>query len=681
MAPLNQGIGNQTDYGEVVFGNGKEQRQFALASDVSYDMVNIFARRVAEGEPGPDDHPVFSSWTAASWTGGMGVNKFNPSSDMGRYWDSTMDVLYPGALMPAPRTIKYSNPGGVANLQCWPLGDFGNKFCASWGGSLYSYVPTSDTWSLETTTVHNLPVNKWTYYNDGLALSNSKNVFIPQGSNGYDTWIGTGPTVAGVSGVSAIDFTTYNNSIFALTTDGRLLQANKFPTILADWVLITTIPDDVTPQHLVTYKDFGGNPCIYVVTDKYVYALDFTNKILFTTDLVFPKHPKQGEASVVHKGDMAVSVGLGAHRYDTNTITSDGLDGGDGLPVNMRGFINSFDTAYNGLYALVQGAPLLSNPATSDNIIQAGSPDQPLSGPLGLTQNYLALKTDYGWSQRAKFDGLIPTSVHVSDSSSYYAVWFGGGSGFLYKQVLPTIYYNPRDLANDVVERERSGYMESSWYYWGWEGQPKVAKQLDVSILTASAEQTVLVEIKFDDDGNSWQNLGTISAAGEYTFRLGRNPFMPDLLDGSPYYEGVPHERVKIKFTFTNTSSDWMKCAKLQWMSLVARRYLRPQRQWTVPLDLTRSYKGFTTIQNLAFLTALAVRQTGVFFQIGQEQYVVDIVSLGGRRHSGPDESSQLSLNLVESFDVGPEDATQMYIDAQTDPYTSPDPWVFTGDA
>lgn len=649
--------------GQVFIGNLSDARPFRLAPrGIQNELTNIFARRSAEGDPQPDDHPVFSAWIQRDWTKGMGYNDVNPASDQGSYWKSTADTLYPGVLMPLPTVTTITKPGGGTG-NCWVLGDMntvagGDHVFVSWGNALYAFNPDTTTWTSRATLPLE-PSGKWTLYQslEGADAGNI-NAYIPHGTS-YSTFNGNTTVLSGLAGTSAVDFATYNDLLFRLDLNGHLFYASTLPSTSTDWTLIATVPDGSAPRHLISYKDLSGNPCLYVVTNKDVFALDFLNQILFTTDLVFPKHPEQGKAVEVKNGALEVSVGMGVNVYDTNTISQNGLDGGDGMPQEFRGAIVDIESAYNGMYALVRGAPLISETPPPSGELDAGPPHDQLTFDVNTNTNYVAFRSDYGWSIRKTMTGTKPTSVYVSDAQSFYALWYAC-DGNLYQQLLPTMYYNPRDQANDPVARELTAEHESGWYDYGWKGQPKIAKMVEVSMLRADPTSYVQVQVKFDLDSNPWTTLGNANAIGEFQFRLGNSTKAP-LADGSTFYQGVSMQRIKLKFVFVNNSGDPLNYPKLEWHQVIVRRYLRPQRQFTVFLDIhddpNGGENGYTADQQWHFLEALAISQLGIIFQPDDTQYTCDLVALSRTMMSGKDRSYNVNMTLIESFDLGPEDA------------------------
>lgn len=662
--------------GNVWIGNGKDNRPFKAQGPVRYELTNLFSRRAAEGDPQPDDHPIFSTWIQNDWTKGMGINKTNAASDQGSYWISTADTIHPEALTTAPLTILYNPPAGETG-HCWALGDFyspvsSGHFHASWGTHLYAYNPTLDTWTAKSSVMHFEPVNKWTVYQSKTGTdAGNYNAYIPYGAGGYDTWDGVNPPALGPSGITPIEFCLYNDSIFALTTDGKVYYATTKPTSMTDWVLVGRVPDNSLPKHIITYKDMQDNVAVYVITTKDVYALDYIDQKLVATDLWNPKHTHSGEAVAIHNGALLVSAGIAVSSYDTNTISQVGLDNGDGLPPEMRGWIVSMDNAYNGYYALVQGQKIIPNNPYAHAMMDLGVSHQKLSFETDPGVAYLALRTDYGWSQRYAFFCTTPTSVHISDAQQYDAVWWAA-DGILYKQTLPAMFYNPRDYANDPVPRMPTARHESGWYNYGWDGQPKINKLVEVMAIAAWPDSYIDVYVKYDNDSNPEIKLMTLTSPGSQAAPVGQNPFLPVLPNGQPYWQGVPHEQIKLILYFNNTSGDPYKAPKVKWHQIVSRKYLRPQRQFVVTLDLGNNIDGYVPSQSWAFLEALAIQQTGIIFQPDDQQYIVDLIAISKMSGVGDNMASSVSLTLIESRDLGPEDAPWEL--ARIDNQNSPDP-------
>ena len=607
---------------------------------LTMEVTNTYGRKIQQGDPGPDDHPVNSTITNSSWLGGGQVyKKWQPSEHTERFWWATLWTQTPGAMALPPQSFDYDPPatasGASLVLGAFPLGSAG-KMYATWGAKLCRYNKTLDAFEVALTLAA-APVGKATIYTYASgANAGVTRMFIPQGSR-YEVFDGSALVPAEyIATETAVDFEVQQDKLFKLGNDGTI----KFTTDGVTWTAKGRISDGSTPRKLISFYDRSNQPNIHAVTNRSVFSHDFTNGILHKTDLQFPMHPHQGKGAALWRADMFVSVGIGAHRQAQGLISASGLDRDEGLPVEYRGHIVDLEPSYNVLFALLQGQTI-GDAAQETYTLQAGQGD-PMYGAVGDAYSVLMGWNGYGWHYYWHGQGAAPTTVSVADVDDTYRVWWAAG-GQVWRQELPIGYINPLD--NATYPYAEQGEFISPWYDWGWKDIPKILKRINLK--TVNCSTTEFIEVSYRTTEGSWTPLTTITTDDEHEIDVGIN------INGDPV--GVEHERVQLRMVFHREAGDAnnMKTPVLEWFALVGRKWLRPQRVWRFQVSLLDPAHGYDPGTLRAMIDGLVHIKGAVPFVYNDtdgldERVMVDVVSVGGNIDIGEFRSYR-SVNVMEA--------------------------------
>jgi hypothetical protein len=117
--------------GEIVLNN----TPLRVNGEIVEELQNIFGRKVQQGDPGPDDHPINSTISVEDNTGGMGTLKRRSDEDTGRYWFSTLWTMSRGVLALHPYTQSVTVSGITVEL-VFPLDQLGGKTYIAFGQKL-----------------------------------------------------------------------------------------------------------------------------------------------------------------------------------------------------------------------------------------------------------------------------------------------------------------------------------------------------------------------------------------------------------------------------------------------------------------------------------------------------------------------------------------------------------------
>lgn len=634
----------ETDLSEVWISG----RPYRVGRQVGFELTNIFGRKVNQGDPGPDDHPTHSTSIQTDWSGGGLVKYMNPASDTGRFHKSTAETQYPNAIALPPKTFEFDAPGSEPGTP-YAMGDFNGYPVFVWHESIYILDQIQGIWTF-VGSISGGVANGGTVYREASdTTDHDQFMFIPTAS-GYATLSTDWVVEDGTALQHVVDFEVWDDKIFRLLSDGTLWWATKKATSEAtDWTFSGAVPDGSTPRRLLSYMDKQGEPCLFIVTDATTWKHDFANTMLHKDDLEFPRHPDQGRGAANHRGEVWVSVGTGIHRYDNNTISPQGLDSRDGLDPEFRGFIVDMESTYNGLYVLVQGRSVGDDTYVEQFQLNTGPSGNSFMAEHQQTYNMIQMWNGFGWHHRWHAVGDPPTNIRLSNVQGVYRIYWGAGEK-LYMQIMPRVYFNPSDPDTRGYPFADYAEHESSWNSWGWVGQDKIMKQIEVYAERMEAGSRIEVFYKIDRDSNPWRVAGIITETGEHRFYVGLDQSEPKVGD-KDHYRGVRHERYKLLFKITRGPTDSVSPV-IKWHAVVARRWLRPQRVWTLDLNLTARVKDYTLEQQLRHLVEVSANQEAVVFEHQDDKFMVDLVALSTQQNTGRDEEAMVRVTLMEANDL-----------------------------
>lgn len=623
--------GERADYGSITLAN----QRFLLSSPIDESIVNIHSRKVNQGDPGPDDHPVNSTWVSSDWTGGGQVRISRPDIITGRFDFATAETEPAKTISLPPLPDEWEDPL-ASGSDSMVLGTYTNKVWASWGADIRSYDSTNDEWDDMGTNLTAAPVKKGITWRPSTGASAGDILFcIPLGSS-FDYIDGVTRTNVALA---AVDLVSYDNKLFRVGADGSF----SWTADLTTWSTPVYIGDGSTPTRLNIYMTVGGEPTVYVTTNESVWAFDETSGNLLQTQLQYPKHPDQGRASVTWRGEFFTSVGDGVHRYNRSTISAEGLDRDDGLPDDYRGIIIDMEPAYNAIFAILSGVEEITAQADDETILFAG--DDYMTASPGSATNLVMKWNGLGWHYVDSINGTRPTSIIVSSAEDDYGVWYAVDKK-IRRIRLSRTYLNIRQ--NQTKPVQESAWFETNWYNYGWEGQTKVLKLFEIFVENATDDEKVTIFYKTDNDLDPWTEIGQVTTPGEHAFYLGEDPDQSPDPDDPNHFIGIPMERVKYRLELQRGSNIYNRPI-VKWFTSVARKMLRPVRTFRVVLDITTT--NDYTAQELRDVLLTAIRTPGSASLVYQNETIkVDVVALEFRSMG---EASKIvyiaKLNLIES--------------------------------
>jgi hypothetical protein len=309
----------RAEAGEIILNNVR----LKLEGGIGWGIENSYGRKLQQGDAGPDDHPIDSTISQASWTGGIGTKKHRGDDTKGNSWWSTMWLLTEDLLCLPPKTWEFTLTGEESTL-AYPHEKYNAKQYVTFGKKIKVWNESTDTFDA----VVGDPASTGSPVYKGVTWGNdvtAKKLYVPMGST-YEVFDGS-TFSAGAVGEGAISFVVWQQKLFKVDTSGVV----KVTTDGATWTEKGRIPEDYTPKRLFIHYNKNNEPNVHLTTSGALYALDYDNNYLVERELKYPDHPDQGLGAALWRADAYISVGLGVHRDSNGQISAMGPDGRDGL--------------------------------------------------------------------------------------------------------------------------------------------------------------------------------------------------------------------------------------------------------------------------------------------------------------------------------------------------------------
>ena len=618
-----------------------------VEGDVRPNNLARLQNKVTFGDYSQDSDPLQSVIVWSSFTGGIGNEDLKEGVDDETYWTGTLETRYPGMVTLPALTHTFPGPSG-SDGAAYPLADYPARAPSLW----CAFGSTLSRWNEVTRefatidTLASTPANKAVEYNELL--------WIPLGLGGYATVDEPG-TLTEYTDLNIISFVVWDNKIVALTHEG-VLRVKYLATAWEAEDPNLILPSGYIPRNLVVFMDQRQDPTIHIVTNKDVWAYDRELARLVRTNLQYPRHPNQGLASTVWRGEsMYVSVGLGIHGYNGGIITAMGPDGRDGLPPELRGRVVSLEPEYNSLIAVIEGQQVTIDEDQEYYHVRRQYQDDMTGFPSMSAKSTVLRYNGYGWHPvwtSPTVDGL-PTWAHVSEADNTYRLWWGHGSD-MYYQDLRVTFHNPKaGMMIGVDDFASSGSMTTGWFDADMIAFYKLNGHVELNLEDVFQDGTptgqVTVYYQLDTDPG-WHLLGR-------TDRVGRAIFPFNLIEtegDETFSAGLLTRRIRFRLDFESTNpklSPVMRSFMLKFIKIPLSNM-----SWTFTVDLNKVEfmgKGVadiaTHLENLTYSTEFCE------FIHRNRHYRVRVAQVAGSEKMGHDPRSIKQVSLVEVVLPAPE--------------------------
>lgn len=681
---------------------------------IGYQLNNVYARANRQGEPGPDDHTFDTTNTQRNWLAGCLVRESQEAADIGKFWDSFAWTQTRGALGQPLKVTKLTLPDDAPVGPCVPLGRLEDAvyWAVGWrDGWILQQDPGTDSLihpDTEVRAFQGLVTNRGEAYRlPGATVDDPEEWLYVPTTDGYTRIQGGTFDTIDVIDMATVAFSLNQNKLYRLTAQGEVFFCIAHDD---DWTRVGVVNDGSEARQLYRTFDDDGNRTPGVSTSSGLWLLDHDNEILWDTDLTFPEHVYQGYGACNWRGDDFISVGIGIHRKVGSLVTPAGLDDDDGLPAPFAGgLIVDLAPSYNLLVAALASEPppevVSYTPPPDVELVQAtlqqlaGLPAPLVSSAVRYIANPEVFLPDdrvgaiyvyngIGWAKMFQWN-RAPTRVMVTmmrnpdrlDRSQHLV--FGDIDGGAYDIRIPSTYYNP--LESPSLKLERTGYLEESRIDWNVPDVPKIAKQINIrpdklyQELVAGGTpyfnriQVVCRWVDVNGLEHSSEDADVLSGPGPYPFSDGDQPLpylelradVPEenMRRSSPIgweryrntgkllATGLPHEAIWFSYRWVGDPRSDYAGAVIKWRTIVARKWMRPTRIFTLNVNLQRANKGYSETEMADFLDSVCLKHGGVPFVVGDKFTIVDVSSLNGGFEAGMSPRGNRTLTCIDFRD------------------------------
>lgn len=611
-----------------------------VEGDVRPQNLARLMGKVTFGDYSQDSDPLQSVMIWSSFTGGIGNEILKEGVDDETYWTGTLETRYPGMVtLPA---LTHQIPGPVADVsRAYPVADFPARAPSLWcafGSTLARWNEAEKSFGV-VGLLSAEPANKGVEYNNLL--------WIPLGLGGYATVNDIGELDVH-DDLHVVAFTEWDNKIAALTYEGVLRLKYKAMAWEAEEEAMS-IPSGHLPRNLVVFMNQQQDPTIHIVTNKDVWAFDRETSLLFRTNLQYPRHPDQGTASTVWRGEtMYVSVGLGIHGYTGGIITSMGPDGRYGLPARLRGRVTSLEPEYNALIAVIEGARVDLGEEQEYYHVRRQYQDDLRGFPDMGSYSSILRFNGYGWHPvwTSPDASGLPTWAHVSEADNTYRLWWGYGSD-MYYQDLPVTFHNPK-AGMQVGESDfaPTGSLTTGWFDADMIAFHKLNSHCEINTEDVFSDGTPGGAISLfyqRDTDTGWHLMGTTDKVGRAVF-----PFNVIETEGdSEFSAGLLTRRIRFRLDFTSNdpkSSPVMRSFLLKFIKTPLSNM-----SWTFEVDLNRVQFMGRGVEEIAdHINSLAYSNQFCEFIHRDHSYRARVAQVSGSEEMGVDPRSRMTISLVE---------------------------------
>ena len=323
----------------------------------------------------------------------------------------------------------------------------------------------------------------------------------------------------------------WDDRLWGIDNTGQLWWSKVIGTEFNDAQL--PLPNGAVKGLFVGRGTNQGRLVLYASTIVGLYVHDADSNTFELVDPAVPSHPDNGLGFVRHMGSTFYSAGLGIFQFTNQPSQANvdvmGLDRKGGLIADHVGTIIQLTASNNEVIALV-------NDAAKEPAIY--------SWKDGSWQTL--------WDSK-QASTTVDTMIVANADSKYRLYW--SLAGRIYYIDLDRDVTNPLELS--TYKFAPTGEVITPWLNGQEISDGKLALELFVHAINATANETIVVDYEIDDSG-SFVNLGTINSIGVTTYALGATAGV-----------GFTFQRIRLRFTFansTNTNTPDMGQVEFHWV-------------------------------------------------------------------------------------------------------------------
>ncbi len=554
-----------------------------VAGPVRVTNITVTPNPVLFGDTSKQgDSQVMSSFVQSSNTGGSGIYKANPRTDVDRFWTSEADTRFRGLFTLPPLTTDMGKPTGLTSEEVTSCRDYRNEQYFAWANKVYRWLDATSTWSSLERTLTTTPTDT--------VVFNNLLLYAYTTAYDYRDSAGTWATVSSAASFWAI----WDSKLWRLALVSGVWTIYSSTNGTTWGTAAGTLPAGLTPHQMIVYRDAGGELVITVVTDTGLYFYDATNQHFHQSEVRIPRilSTQTAQAAVFRDSKLYMNSGglgmLSVQAGNPIVVTPMGLDLEDGAPASGDGLIDAVEADFNWVLVMVQ-----STGATNEDDRLSG-----LAAPFdtiewAATSGTSTLRAwNQGWHTLWKSGATTLSGSVIAVSSAYdlRRVYIGANQAALYQNI-PSGVHNPR---HNPTAQYAAGPVShiTPWFDFGSEVQRKILGHFDVRTTRCTSTEKVTVYYATDLDDITWTLLGDITTDGLAVFKPGG-------------VAGAQCRFVRFKFD-VQRGSDNTKAPLVEFWASEFMRLLPAAYGFAVELDLSEDYKGQTPMAMLDAIKLLS---------------------------------------------------------------------------
>jgi hypothetical protein len=549
------------------------------------------------------DTQVMSQLISITASGGSGVYRANPRTDIERFWTSAAETRYRLQISLPPLTYTLGRPSALVTEDPLLSREYANsQYFVFSGGKLYRWNDIAASfndngtvtggWSALIATLTGNPTDA-EVFKDYLYFAYDTATQKMVVSGGVET-------LSSVSGAARY-LKVWDEKLWKLYLDSSNVWTTAYSSaggaIAEAWTVGGTLPSHVTPTHLTTFRNVVGDEVLALLTNVGLWLYDASNAKWRQTEVRIPAMPttQRSVGDIFRDGRLYFTTGnmglIAVQPGNPFVVTPVGLDRDDGVPADESGKFVDVVSDFNWIFALLDGSVSLGN----DELLSGLAP--PFDSPGWPTsQGLLTLRAFNGaWSTLWRSS---PTStpgyfLTVSGAYSKRRVYWGAG-GNAYCQDLPDGVFNPRF---NPTSKFAPGPVEhtTSWYDYGSDVQRKVQGHFWMRTTGCSATEIISVYYQRDLDESSWTLLDTLVDDGP--------DGMTELKPGGS--TGVQCRLIRFKFVLSR-GADADITPRIEFWAADFLRVLPATYAFVTMLDLSKAHNGRSPQQLVQILKDLS---------------------------------------------------------------------------
>jgi hypothetical protein len=567
------------DDGEIYLGG----YYFPISGPVRVTNITVTPNPVLFGDTAKaGDSQVMSSFVQSSNTGGSGVYKANPRTDIDRFWTSEADTRFRDLFTLPPLSVDMSKPSGLTSESVTSCLDFHNEQYFSWANLVYRWLDPTTAWSALERTLASAPSDVITF-NDLLLYAYT---------TGYDYRTSAG--VWATQATAASYWAIWDTKLWRLASVSGIWTIYSSANGTTWGAAEGTLPAGVTPHQLIIYRDSAGDNVIAVVTDQGLWLYDATNDRFLQSEVRFPRvaSTQKIQAAVFRDSKLYMNNGglgmLSVQAGNPFVVTPVGLDLEDGIPGADDGLIDNVSADFNWVLAMVSSVGSIDE----DDRLSG------LAGPFDTLEwtTFTGVATLRAWNQgwhtlwKSGTTTLSSSVVTVSSAYDLRRIYWGANQGAFYQDI-PAGVHNPRHNPTAQFAAGPVSHI-TPWFDYGSAVQRKILGHFQFQTSRCTSTEKVTVYYATDLDDTTWTSLGEITTNGFHT-----------LLPGAE--TGFQCRQVRFRFDLVRGSDDTLAPIVEFWASEFMR-LLPASYGFSVELNLSDHYKGQTPSQMLNTLKSLS---------------------------------------------------------------------------